>query len=312
MRKRQLKTRASLANGNELNSLFVPFYILSPGCIEWFYVEVAEGNWIDGRVALPFVNLGVAVGKGKPSGAVVISGGNVFPLVGVRIGDKEGVVDSVRMLVQREVGHARLRHVRRFEELAIVRAKPADAAAVSFVSAVRETKKGVHRNAAEPLLPALRPLRRAEEAIGGAFVDADGAVRVRTQNAVLHPSDVGNASRAHCVVGLPSHEIVDPVVKPSRSDGVFGSGNGKVVGASFVVVAGVKYPAEDELFVVADAADGFGFFFGLAEGRQQHAGQNSDDGNDNEKFDERKTGPACGLRLAAEFFYDCFHDVKLF
>ena len=144
MRKQRLGNRASLANGNKLNSLFVPFYILSAGCIEWSYVEVAEGNWIDGRVALPFVNFGVAVGKGKPGGAVVISGRNVSPLVGVWVGDKEGVVDSVRMLVQREVGHARLRHVRRFEELAIVRTKPADAAAVSFVSAVREAKESVH------------------------------------------------------------------------------------------------------------------------------------------------------------------------
>ena len=293
-----MRNGAILANGNKLNSLFVPFYILSAGCIEWSYVEVAEGNWIDGRVALPFVNLGVAIGKGKPGGAVVISGRNVTPLVGVRIGDKEGVIDSVRMLVQRQVSHAWLRHVRRFEELTIVRTKPADAAAISFVSAVRETKESVHRNASEPLLPALRFLSRAEEVIGGAFVDADGAVGVGSQNTVLYPSNVSDASSAQGVVGCPSHEIVDPVVKPSRSDGEFGSGNGEVVGASFVVVAGVKYPAEYELFVVADAADGFGFFFGLAEGGQQHAGQDGDDGNDDEKFDERKTGPACGLRFA--------------
>ena len=299
MKTQRLGNGAISANGNKLNSLFVPLDVLPAGGVERPFLYCTKSHRINGGIALPFVNLGVAVGKGKPGGAVVISGGNITPLVFVRIGDKEGVVDNVRMLVQRQVGHARLRHVRRFEKLTIIRTKPADAAAVSFVSAVRETKESVHRNASKPLFPAFRSLRRAEEMIGGAFVDAHGAVGVGAQNTVLYPSNVGDALIGYRVAGAPAHEIVDPVVKPSRSDGVSGSGNGEVVGASFVVVASVKYPAEDELFVVADAADGFGFFFGLAEGRQQHAGQNGDDGNDDEKFDERKTGPACGLRLAA-------------
>ena len=271
MRNPRLENEASLANGNELNPLFVPLDVLPAGGVKWPFpnlAEIAKVNRINGGIALPFVNLGVAVDKGKPGGAVVIRGGNVAPLIGVWVGDKEGVVDNVRVLIQREVGHARLRHVRRFEELAIVRAKPADAAAVSLGSAVGKSEEGVHRNAAETLFPALRPLRRAEEVIGGTFVDADGAVGVGSQNAVLYPSNVGDASSAQRIVGRPSHEIVDPVVKPAGSDGVFGSGDGEVVGASFVVVAGVKRPAKDELFVVVDATNGFGLFFGLAEGRQ--------------------------------------------
>lgn len=301
MRKRQLETRASLANGNELNPLFVPFYVLPASGVERLFSHWSKSNRIDGGIALPFMNFGVTIGKGKPGGAVVISGGNVAPLIGVRISDKEGIVDNVRVLVQREVGHARLRHVRRSDELAIAPVKGPTGASGRIVIGViiGSSEKGVHRNASEPLFPALRSLRRAEEVIGGAFVDADRAVGVGGQNTILYPSDVGDASSRQRVVGRPSHEVVDPVVELSGGNGFCGSGNGEVVGASFVVVAGVKYPAEDELFVVADASDGFGLFFGLAKSRQQHASQNGDNGYDDEKFDERKTGAACGLRLAA-------------
>ena len=83
MRKRRLETSASLANGNELNSLFVPFYVLPASGVERLFSHWSKSNRIDGGIALPFVNFGVAVGKGKPGGAVVISGRNVAPLIGV-------------------------------------------------------------------------------------------------------------------------------------------------------------------------------------------------------------------------------------
>jgi hypothetical protein len=41
---------------------------------------------------------------------------------------------------------------------------------------------------------------------------------------------------------------------------------------------------------VADACDGFGFAFGPGKGREEHACQNADDGEDHQEFDECK-GP---------------------
>ena len=46
---------------------------------------------------------------------------------------------------------------------------------------------------------------------------------------------------------------------------------------------------EADLFEVADAFDALGLGLGLGESRQQEAGENGDDGDDDQQFNERET-----------------------
>ncbi len=71
-------------------------------------------NWSFGLGIEPLVDLGVAIGEGKPSGTVVIGSRNIIP--GSRVGPgcrsrhvatKQAVVNSVRMLVNEDPGCGR-------------------------------------------------------------------------------------------------------------------------------------------------------------------------------------------------------------
>ena len=54
---------------------------------------------------------------------------------------------------------------------------------------------------------------------------------------------------------------------------------------------------ETHLLEIGDAGDGLGLFTSLGEGGQQHGGQNRDDGDDDQKFDQRE----------GEHIFDFFH-----
>ena len=67
-----------------------------------------------------------------------------------------------------------------------------------------------------------------------------------------------------------------------------------------LVVVGVHHPGENELFLIGEAVDTLAFLARFAQGRQEHGGQNGDDGDDDEQFDEgerRITGPVARLTI---------------
>src|SRR5258706_9243978 len=65
-----------------------------------------------------------------------------------------------------------------------------------------------------------------------------------------------------------------------------------------VVFVFIKAPGQHELFVIADTADLIGFFFGTAQGWQQHRCENCNDRYNHQKLDQGesalcKTGSIC-------------------
>lgn len=82
-------------------------------------------------------------------------------------------------------------------------------------------------------------------------------------------------------LGAPGLDGVDPVVVFS-----FGLADAVVVHEAVVGVFGVELPAEGELFDVVAAGDCFSFFLRFAQGGKEHAGEDRNDGDDDEEFDE--------------------------
>jgi hypothetical protein len=59
-------------------------------------------------------------------------------------------------------------------------------------------------------------------------------------------------------------------------------------GQSLVVFVRVKAPGEHELAGVVHAGHGVGLDLRLGQGRQEHGGQDGDDGDDDKQFNERE------------------------
>ena len=51
-------------------------------------------------------------------------------------------------------------------------------------------------------------------------------------------------------------------------------------------------PGQGKLFAIVDAADALSLGLRLCQSRQEHAGQNGDDGDDHQEFDEREATAA--------------------
>ena len=87
-----------------------------------------------------------------------------------------------------------------------------------------------------------------------------------------------------CVVGHKTR-IVQPSLNPTvrsrtRVNVVWGNG--------VVVIVGVENPREAHLSQIVDAFDVLGLFFGSRERGQQHARENCDDRDDDQKLNERE------------------------
>ena len=63
-----------------------------------------------------------------------------------------------------------------------------------------------------------------------------------------------------------------------------------LIGRKCVLIIAIHVPAELELAIIIEAGDLLPLGFGLTQGRQQHGGENGDDGNDHQQFDERERG----------------------
>ena len=79
---------------------------------------------------------------------------------------------------------------------------------------------------------------------------------------------------------------LEPVAVPAG--GVVGVADGEA--HALVVVASVHVEGEAQLLGVGRAADGLGLFTGLGEGRQQHGGEDRDDGDDHQQLDQGEHG----------------------
>jgi len=63
---------------------------------------------------------------------------------------------------------------------------------------------------------------------------------------------------------------------------------GTAAGKNALIVIDIHERAQGQLFIVVEATDLGGLGFSFAQGRQEHRGQNGDDGDDHEQFDERE------------------------
>ena len=64
------------------------------------------------------------------------------------------------------------------------------------------------------------------------------------------------------------------------------------VGKFVVVVVRIHKDCQAHLFQIASAQSGIRFCFGFGKRGQKHSGKNSNDGDDDEKFDEGESNPA--------------------
>src|SRR4030095_1543006 len=71
---------------------------------------------------------------------------------------------------------------------------------------------------------------------------------------------------------------------------------------SLIIILGVERPCQGQLPMVVQATDAMRLGFGLAQGRQQHAGEDRNDGDHNQQFDQGEgagaTAPSAGLPQA--------------
>ncbi len=91
--------------------------------------------------------------------------------------------------------------------------------------------------------------------------------------------------------------IEDGTAAPVLNKGIRGGG-GKIprpictaaIGEPFTVVIGVHPNGQTEIAEVAVTPDRNRFAFGFRQGRQEHAGEDRDDGDDHQEFDQCKRG----------------------
>lgn len=125
-------------------------------------------------------------------------------------------------------------------------------------------------------------------ACGGAIVDAVIIVQLclrageqasakrgtAADRAVIGPAEVGR-NRLPPPVGRSGGDAADVVAVGKVRELV-------------VVIAGIDGEADDDLALVVEAFGGDRGVLGAAQRRQQHRGENSNDGNDHEQLDERE------------------------
>ncbi len=87
---------------------------------------------------------------------------------------------------------------------------------------------------------------------------------------------------------------IRPPHEPATLTGILIHVDNRNILGIVILIHGV---GETHLLEVGDAGDGLGLFAGLGEGGQQHGGQNRDDGDNDQKFDQRE----------AEHFFDFVH-----
>ena len=108
--------------------------------------------------------------------------------------------------------------------------------------------------------------------VTGTFEDAGAFSAVWPKNAFL---EIHVDVPVFLVVAVEIFPTADPFV-----GAVFGEGQ-NVVGV-FDVIA----PGEEKLAMVVHALNALGLCLGLGHGRQEHAGEDRDDGDDDEEFDQ--------------------------
>ncbi len=70
-------------------------------------------------------------------------------------------------------------------------------------------------------------------------------------------------------------------------------------GEGVSIIVGVNLGEENDLAQIVQAGNFGGFAFGVGQGRQQHGGENGDDGNHHEQLNQRKSDETSRLRAGA-------------
>ena len=111
-------------------------------------------------------------------------------------------------------------------------------------------------------------------------------------------------------VGRAAQRLPTAISRRSRPDGdVFAIGEIPVSGADqfFVAVFGIKSPGERKLPVISHADNPLRFGLGLGQGRQKHARENRDDGDDNQELDQGKTSRGSGGNIEGRVAFWILH-----
>jgi hypothetical protein len=91
------------------------------------------------------------------------------------------------------------------------------------------------------------------------------------------------------VLGFPIHHGAAPVEKRVLGDGLAGFFAAEVVRQAIGGIVGVKLASHGELPFIVEAGNTLSFHFGSGERGEEEAGENGDDGNNDEQFDQRET-----------------------
>jgi hypothetical protein len=198
--------------------------------------------------------------------------GHVAPFVFVEVVDEEAVVDGVGMFVEENENVDGIFDVGAFFKLNL-------GGIEAVCEKARFADHRVHGDAA------------GARAIGGLGTVAGAFIDFGVGGEVSGEFRFGDIKSVGVVVGSsPVEDVVDPV-------GAVGADlvAAVIVDVAVVMVVRILVPGKVELLDVVEAGDALRFGFGLAEGRQQHAGKNGDDRDNHEKFDQSE-GVAVGRR----------------
>lgn len=226
----------------------------------------------------PAENFGMAVRHGEDCGLAMMRGRRVLPDGGtgeVGFHREVTVIDGLLALVDEHEGAARggvldlaglgVEFVEGTEHPAGVRA------AVLAIATAHATAHGEGANQTFAALQGSGVLEGGGGFLGsGAAVDGDGRV-VEEELGVPNVGFVGGPDGIGDIATDPSIGGAEPVFH------------------QFIAGIGVVHdPAQTELAGVVEALDGDSLGLGLGERGEQHAGKDGDDGNHDEKFDQRE------------------------
>ena len=205
----------------------------------------------------------MAISEGKGAAVAVNTGGNVLPDIGENGDSKIAVVNRDGAFMDKHHGG----NGRGTEDIRILLVGR-DLVVLHEVSLGPAAHLAVHRPTADPGIR-----------LGTHFERCIVRAAVNVQRSVILPE-------------APLHDVI-PVGGTGDTDHVpadpsFGAAK-PVQGETIIVVILVKHPSQLHLLQVAEATRFSCLRLGLGQSRQKHAGQNGNNGNDDEEFDQRKS-----------------------
>jgi len=239
-----------------------------------------------GKNIKPFVNFRMAVGEGKRASVAVKDRRQVAISAaagrGSWISPEPSVVDACGILIEKyeRVDRRGSFEIAGFDET-LVTLSDLFPAVAGRDRVAGNTHEGIHGDGTDARLVIVFGLVR------GAVIDA-GIFGVRSERTEIA---IGRANHFFCVEAVrATHLSGDPggpqIGRRFADIIAVGAAFVRIGGKPFLVIAAVESAGELQLLHVVQAGNGLGSQFGLAQGGQEHGGEDRNDCDDDQEFDQ--------------------------